>query len=132
MPKNPSTPSQRGKRARQKGAAHEREVAEKLRAVYPDAKRGLGQARAGGEVPDVDGTPFWCELKHRKALNVHGAFRQALLARATRHGLGLPHAQPVLVVTRLHGESRDLATVDLDLFLKLMGELEFLRDITRG
>jgi hypothetical protein len=48
---------------RSKGAAWERQCAIQLRAVYPNAKRGL-QGRGGGEAPDVDGCDdFWLECK---------------------------------------------------------------------
>ena len=69
----------RGRGSRRKGATFEREVAERLRRVWPTAKRGLGQARQGREVPDVDGTPYWIELKHRKARpQIQAAWQQAL------------------------------------------------------
>src|SRR5690606_6910545 len=55
-----------GRRSRTKGASFEREVARQLRALWPGARRGIGQARSGGETPDVIQTPFWIEAKHRK------------------------------------------------------------------
>jgi hypothetical protein len=70
--------AKRGKGARAKGATFERDVAILLRRVWPAAKRGLGQARQGREVPDVDGTPYWIELKHRKARpKIQAAWEQA-------------------------------------------------------
>lgn len=57
-----------GKQQRSKGQRGEREAAKALQALWPDAKRGLGQARSGGDVPDVDGTPFWCEVKRRQSI----------------------------------------------------------------
>lgn len=66
-----------GKRSRDKGAAFERAIAITLRSVWDAAKRGIGQARAGGEVADVEGTPYWIECKHRRRVSVQGAFVQA-------------------------------------------------------
>lgn len=54
-----------GKSQRDKGATWEREVANRIRerTGWP-TKRGLGQARSGGEVADVDGLPgWWIECK---------------------------------------------------------------------
>lgn len=115
------TASQVGRWKRNKGKAHERAVAEALRPVYPKAQRGIGQARAAGEVPDVTGTPWWVEAKHHTAApNVHKAFAQGLAARGATDG------RPVLVVSRKSGEP-DLATVSLAVFVGLMSELEALR-----
>lgn len=110
-------------RSREKGCAYERVVADKLRRVYPEARRGIGQARQGEEVPDVEGTPFWVEAKNRKTLNVHRAFAQAALASATSHNAALRGAHS-LVVTRKHGSTLDLATLNLAVLLDLLAELE--------
>jgi hypothetical protein len=66
-----------GKLSRQKGAGWERELAIILRKLWPSAKRGLGQARSGGEVCDVDGTPFWVEAKVGTKTNLKAAVKQA-------------------------------------------------------
>lgn len=66
-----------GKRSRAKGQTFERLVAKHLQAVFPEAKRGIGQARSAKEVSDIEGTPWWLELKHRKGVDVPGAMRQA-------------------------------------------------------
>ena len=78
---------------RTKGATWERELSARWRAsgVYPDARRGIGQARSGGEVPDVDGTPWWCELKCGARPDVLGALRQ---------GEDASDGRPVLVVVK--------------------------------
>jgi hypothetical protein len=44
-----------GRGARQKGATFEREIANRLKAIYPAGKRGIAQARSSTEVADVDG-----------------------------------------------------------------------------
>jgi len=70
----------RGRLSRRKGANYEREVAKAFQSVWPHARRGIGQARAGGDVPDVQGTPLWIEAKHRKQVSITGAMRQAVEA----------------------------------------------------
>ena len=68
-----------GRMERQKGKTFERLVVHAFREVCgPDVKRGIGQARAGGEVPDVDGVPaMWIECKHHRRVNVRAALVQA-------------------------------------------------------
>ena len=69
--------SARGRANRRKGASWEREVARLLRLIWPDAKRGL-QTRGGTkEVPDVEGTPFYLELKRGVRCNIKAALEQA-------------------------------------------------------
>lgn len=70
-----------GRRSRNKGAAFEREIARRLRVVWPDARRGIGQARSASEVSDVEGTPYWIECKRCKKVNVKAAIKQAYEAR---------------------------------------------------
>lgn len=115
-----------GRRARRKGSNYEREVADALRALFPQAMRGIGQARASGEVPDVQGTPFWIECKHRRALNVTAALEQARmeLMRYEASGGTKKYLCPLLVA-RLDrgapGSTRtDLAVLRLDDFLALL------------
>lgn len=64
---------------RRKGAVYERELAARWRdsGLYPSARRGIGQARAGGEVCDVEGTPWWIETKRRRRHDVRAALVQA-------------------------------------------------------
>jgi hypothetical protein len=122
-----------GKMQRQKGAVYERHIANRLREVYPTARRGIGQARSAFEVPDVDGVPFWVECKHRKTVNVMAALTQADKAR-TALGLHLSRQEkeamgfdgPPLVVARRNRE-RDVAAMYLDDLIKLLAEVEFLR-----
>ena len=102
----------KGRSARAKGSSYEREIAERLRCVYPKAKRGLGQARSGGEVADVTGTPWWIEAKRRKRVDVHKAIAQALAASDGR---------PVLVISRRDRE-KDLVTLHLDEFIRLVAK----------
>jgi hypothetical protein len=69
-----------GASQRRKGGRFERAVAAAFRVVFPGAKRGLGQARAGGEVPDVDVPGFWPEAKAHRLTNPRAALAQAIAA----------------------------------------------------
>lgn len=80
-----------GRMQRNKGANFEREIANELKPLYPNAKRGIGQARSASEVSDVEGTPWWIECKRGRQPNVRAAFRQAQEATDGR---------PILVVVR--------------------------------
>jgi hypothetical protein len=97
-----------GKMQRNKGANFERAVANALAIVYPQAKRGIGQARSASEVADVDGTPWWVECKVGARPNLLGAMRQARKATDGR---------PCLVV----------AKVDRQEPVVVLGLAEFLR-----
>ena len=98
-------------RSRNKGAAYERELANRWRdsGLYPDARRGIGQARWGGDVPDVDGTPWWVEAKCQARPNVFAAMEQAEEATdgrtpvvvACRREKGAPGRASTLVAMRL-------------------------------
>jgi hypothetical protein len=108
-----------GKMKRRKGSSYEREIATMLKVLWPEARRGIGQARNAGEVPDVDGTPYWVEAKnHKRAPNVHAAYAQAIEAQA-----GKPSKRPVLVVSRKTGDGLDLATLPLRELLLLLEAL---------
>lgn len=52
-----------GNRSRDKGERAELRIAEELRPAFPDARRGLGQARGGKAVADVEGTPLFVQVK---------------------------------------------------------------------
>lgn len=76
-----------GAMQRRKGAAFERVVSTLFRTIFAGAKRGLGQARSGGEVSDVAGIPdFWPECKHHRRTNARAALAQAIEA-STGKGL---------------------------------------------
>jgi hypothetical protein len=113
------------RQCRQKGKAFERLVAERLRALYPEAKRGIGQARASSEVADVANVPFWLEAKHHKRVNIAAAVRQAKRALADRVKQKLP-TQPLLVVSRSNNEDI-LATMLFEDFLQLLRAVQELQ-----
>lgn len=62
---------------RMKGKRVERAVAELIRRVFPDAKRGW-QSRSGKDACDIDGTPYWIEVKGGKCPNPRAALKQAI------------------------------------------------------
>lgn len=62
---------------RMKGKRVERAVAELIRRVFPDAKRGW-QSRSGRDACDIDGTPYWIEVKGGKCPNPRAALKQAI------------------------------------------------------
>ena len=70
-----------GLRSRRKGATFERTIAKRFaEGIYPDAKRGLVQARCAKEGPDVEGTPWWVECKAGKSPRLWAALAQAQAA----------------------------------------------------
>lgn len=72
-----------GNYSQKKGQRVEREIAESLKELFPEAQRGLGQARSGGESADIEGTPFWIQVK------ANGRLKDALL-QAERDTDGRP------------------------------------------
>lgn len=119
-----------GKGARRKGQAHERSSAEQFRPLWANAERGIGQARASSEVPDVKGTPFWIECKHyTRSPNVMRAMLQgqsALTAYRKKH----PEAYSggVLVVAKQTNVSPELATVPLSEMLRMFKAMRDVRN----
>jgi hypothetical protein len=66
------------KMSRRKGAEFELHLVKLLRPLWPDAARGLRQTRKGAECSDVEGCgDWWIEAKHRNAVDVHAAYKQA-------------------------------------------------------
>ena len=101
-----------------KGKQYEREISVKLRALYPEAKRGNQDNMVNTEA-DVEGTPFRVECKSLQSI---GAFRFYDQARAEQklHG----DARPIMVVMRekrnhVSGQL-DLAMVPLPVMLELL------------
>ena len=70
----------RGRGARTKGAAFERELAKYFTEnTKLTAKRGIGQTRSGGaEVSDVDMPRLHIEAKRHKRCNIKAALKQAI------------------------------------------------------
>ncbi len=102
-----------GRRSRQKGAQGERDVANELRVIYPDAARGgllQTQYGRGSNACDVEQTPWWVEVKRGARPNIQGAFEQATSETDGR---------PPLVVSR-KDRSVWLATMSLERFIHLI------------
>lgn len=62
--------------AKRKGSNFEREIARRLRAVFPEAKRGF-QFRSRNEAPDVDVPHFWIECKRMRLTQPRAALADA-------------------------------------------------------
>jgi hypothetical protein len=95
--------------ARVKGANWERWVVNRLREVWPAARRGLGQSRDGREVADGDRTPYWVECKRDEIRSIDAAVRQAVAATDGR---------PIVVVSK-RNRQEPLATMRLEDWLAL-------------
>lgn len=107
-----------GRLSRRKGAAFERHVAKRFSKLYP-TKRGLGQARAGGEVADVTGIPgVWVECKCQAKPAPLAALRQAEEA-IVANGC---NDKPLVICRENHG--RDIAVLYLDDYLALLERYE--------
>lgn len=103
-----------GKLSRNKGATFERLVANMLKEVYSNARRGVGQTQSSGNGADVEGTPFWVECKHGKQPNIRAAYKQAIEARKETND-----AREVLVVTRRDREPI-MATIELKTLIEIL------------
>lgn len=102
-----------GTMQRRKGMKWEQEVARRFAAAgWDGAKRGIGQPRAGNEVPDVDVPTLWPECKHGQKTNPRAALAQATKAA------GKTGRVPV-AITRDNGEP-PIVTLRLDDFLELV------------
>ena len=102
-----------GRRSRQKGAQGERDVANELRVIYPDAARGgllQTQYGRGSNACDVEHTPWWVEVKRGARPNIQGAYDQSVSETDGR---------PPLVISR-KDRSVWLATMTLDRFIHLV------------
>lgn len=62
---------------RMKGKRVERAIADLVRRVFPDAKRGW-QSRSGRDACDIESTPYWIECKGGKCPNPRAALKQAI------------------------------------------------------
>jgi hypothetical protein len=120
------TASAIGRQNRRRGGAYERFVADRMRAVFGGARRGIGQARSGGDVPDVEGcADFWVQCKNVKAPNLFKAMAQAQDELRTRRlqSHAPCHYSVPLVVARRTGEKEDLVALRLDDFVDLLEKL---------
>lgn len=115
-----TTPEQkRGRASRVKGATFERWVASKLREIYPDAKRGIGQARSSSEVCDTEGTPWWVEAKRCRKVDYRAALAQACAAT-----MASPGEYRVPIVVAKDDEKPPVVYMHLEDFLELLRKAE--------
>jgi hypothetical protein len=102
-----------GKSQRRKGQRGEREAASAWRVVYPDARRG-SQSRSGRDSADVEGTPWWLEVKTLARI---AALRHLEQAEAATDG------RPCVVRLRKDGDKRAAILLREELFLELLQRL---------
>jgi hypothetical protein len=107
-----------GARSRRKGANAERELAKRFAEAMPgaDCKRGIGQARSGSEVADVEVPRFFVESKHGKRPNPRAALAQAIEA-CEANGNG---KTPIAVIR--DDRKEPFVCMRLDDFLGFVGE----------
>lgn len=105
-----------GKRARAKGQELQREVANALKPVYPDAASNSQYRGAKRDGCDVGQTPWWIEAKNRKDGSVFTAYRQAM-----RDKQQAGDTRPVLIATTRNREPV-LVAMHLQTFVNLLEE----------
>lgn len=125
-----SVASKRGRANRNKGKVFEREVANALKRVYPDARRGVGQARDGAERPDVVGTPFWIEAGVGTTIKIHAKMRQGMSDTAVSNDEFYAGTPVVVFSKSQRGEA--LASMAMQAFIDLLAELERLKRLTKA
>jgi Holliday junction resolvase len=108
-----------GRHSRNKGANYEREVARIFREhcgfTEEECKRGIGQARVGSEVADVElPLPLWLECKRGKKTYPKKALEQAVEALAKNKRGKMP------VAICRDDNSKATATMYLEDFLNLV------------
>ena len=97
-----------GRASVRKGKQGEGEVVRLLSQVWPEAHRsGHLQRNSGLKVPDVDGTPYWVEVKRGKRVNVRLAMAQAELDAEG-------DARPPVVIYREDGRREWMVAMALD------------------
>ena len=106
-----------GKMQRDKGARFERWVANALKHLWPESRRGILQTRSSSEVADVEGTPYWIECKHQKRPNIHAAMAQAYEA-SLESMLTTSNFKAPVVVSKRDGEP-PLVTMTFEHWTKL-------------
>ncbi len=100
--------------SRQKGAAGEREFANKMKEYGFNCRRSQQFCGKGGESADVIGLPFiHCEVKRVEKLNIDEALEQA--ERDCKKGR-------IPVVFHRKNKKKWKATLDLEMFMKIYGE----------
>ena len=118
MALTPEERSKMGRRSRRKGQTFERWVANNLKDLWPDAKRGY-QARGGtSAAPDVDFTPYYIEAKNEKSTKPKAALEQAREGSDGR--------TPLAITKDTDGTGTVYVTMDFEEFKRLHLELKDL------
>lgn len=116
------------KKSRELGKVGERAAAIFFRVVYPLAKRSRDQYTAQGQRPDVEGTPFWLEVKYWETYpDLYAALQQGRDEAKENDD-----SRKVVAVTKRKNKKRNLskpwiATMYLEDFVLLCEELEHYR-----
>jgi len=105
-----------GSRSRRKGARGEREAVDVLRrfGVRTAYRAASAQRAADATVCDVEGTPWWVEVKRGARPVIHRAIEQAMRDRDEAGDV-----RPAVALTRADGGPW-LATMRLDEWMRLM------------
>ena len=104
--------------SREKGKRGERRCVHWVQPIYPDAHRSADQARDNRHC-DVEGTPYWIEVKEGLQPNLFAALEQALRDRGA-----VGDSRPIMVFAhRTKAEGRPAHTVVLMLANEFMAEL---------
>lgn len=101
-----------GKRSRRKGNSFMCQIANALKPLFPQARRGL-QSRDGSEFADVEGTPYWIECKDQKRPSLFGAHRQAVEAQENDD-------RPRLLILKQFGNGTPYWCCEQEQFLELL------------
>lgn len=111
-----------GKAQREKGKRGERQVANLLKPVLGGhVTRGVGQSQSGSNQADVEGAPYWIEVKTGKRPNIMAAMQQAREATDGR----------VPVVFSKRDREKWLVTMESDAWLELL-RLAYGKDDAEG
>lgn len=105
-----------GKQSRDSGQRFERELRDRLRALWPEARRGLGQA-TGAEEADIELVPFRIEAKAHKQWPPVEAALQQVAKDSNKYN----DFRPCLVAHKHKNSGTDWrVTMTLDTFIHIM------------
>ena len=99
------------KDSRRKGHDFERDAACRLRAAYPEARRGLQYQDA--RACDVEGTPWRVECKRKERLSLYTEFQRAL-----KDAEEMKDDRPVILIAKKSGGPITV-TLELKTFLRM-------------
>lgn len=95
--------SKQGKTSRRKGRDYQARLAKRFRdnGTFTNASstHSAQSRRQGYKPPDIEGTPYWIECKHRKTINVLDSIKQA-----EDEALNAKDERPALAILKWHGD----------------------------